>query len=483
MNLKYTITEGTIIGDDKSCEIPFALVSEENGVYFIETFLKEGFYDDTYFSKRFSLIGKTEKGYQIEIEDLTFTLYKHHNHKAKFVCRNFVKLTEIERNSLDEDSKEIEYNILFVEIEGFKTKFANHTDVKKFRQYGKVDDFNVNFDYTSCSLCIQIEGYEENYFHLIFSQSKTDNTILIDFTKNGGYGLLTYKHFQVFKKQFLGFLSFLNGGNVSIRRELTGNFYTIDGSDSHIVYNYSFTKNSNSYTSDYIPINEHHSYSSSIFQRAFNYSFNEFYHNDLKLDLISTVSSLNSAFTTSGMHQSYSILINALEKLSTNYQISLGNFDENLIDNKVWEDNIKPALIKVLENQKSDINSTNKDAFRIFKSKLGDLNRRKNSTVQKMYDLLKFGCIPINQNVENLVTSERHTAVHNGEFGENFTEMFINFQKLDHILRDIILNIIDYRSYRKHIHEYASLEERKKAYPERIQKNVTYLCSQPFREE
>jgi hypothetical protein len=481
LNLKYTITEGKIIGENINCEIPFALVSEENGLYFIETFLKEGFYDKSSFSKRFSLIGKTEKGYRIEIEDLTFTLYQHNNHKAKLVCRNYVKLTEIERNSQDEEDEEIEDSILFLEIEGFRTKFANHTDIKKYRQYGKVDDFNVNFDHTSCSLYIQIEGYEENYFHLIFSQSKTDDSILIDFTKNGGYGRLTYKHFQIFKEQFVGFLSLLNGGNVFIRKELTGNSYTVDGSDSHIVYNYSFTKNSSNYSSNYIPINEHHSYSSSIFYNAFSYSFNQFYHNDLKLDLISTVSSLNSAFITSGIHQAYSILINALEKLCTNYQMSIGEFDENLIDNKVWEENIKPTLIKVLESQKAEINSTNINAFRIFKSKIGDLNRRKNSTVQKMYDLLKFGFIPINQNVENLVTNERHSAVHNGEFGEDYTEMIINFQKLDHILRDIILNVIDYRGYRKCVYEYASLEERKEAYPERKRETITYVCSQQLR--
>lgn len=193
------------------------------------------------------------------------------------------------------------------------------------------------------------------------------------------------------------------------------------------------------------------------------------------------MSSLNSAFTTSGIHQAYSILINALEKLCTNYQISNGDFNENLIDSNVWEDSIKPALIKVLEAKKPEINSTNINAFKIFKSKLGDLNRRKNSTVQKMYDLLKFGFIPINQNVENLVTNERHSAVHNGEFGEDYTEMIINFQKLDHILRDIILNIIDYRSYRKSIHEYATLEERKEAYPERKRETITYVCSQQFR--
>lgn len=86
-----------------------------------------------------------------------------------------------------------------------------------------------------------------------------------------------------------------------------------------------------------------------------------------------------------------------------------------------------------------------------------------------MFDLLEFGCIPINENVENLVTKERHTAVHNGEFGLNETEMFINYQKLDHILRDLILNIIGYKSYRKSILEYASKEERSQALTKKIE--------------
>ena len=32
MNHVYTITKGTLIGDKKKCELPFALVFEENGV-------------------------------------------------------------------------------------------------------------------------------------------------------------------------------------------------------------------------------------------------------------------------------------------------------------------------------------------------------------------------------------------------------------------------------------------------------------------
>jgi len=460
LNHRYTITKGTLKGKDKTCKVPFALIFEENGIYFLETFLIKDFYENGDFSNTFDLFGITERGYEIEIKDLTFTLYQHNNYKAKFVCRNFIKLTEKEKSSFDVSHEDIEDSILFIEIEGFNTKFANHTETKRYRQYGEVDEFNLSFDYTTCLLIIHVNGFKENRFQLIFSKSKNNDNILIDFTKTDGYDRLSFIHFQSFKKQFISFLSMINGGNIIIRKELTGNSYKIDGSDSQIVYNFSLLRRNNSHTSDYVPINEHHSYSSLIFNQIFLNCFNSFYHYDIKFDLTSTINSINSSYTTSGIQQAYSILINALEKFSSNYQKSIIEHEENIVTVDIWDKTLKDQFLKILEDNKSVINSTNKKAYAMLKSKIGELNRRKNSTVQKMYDLLEFGCIPINENVEKLVTKERHTAVHNGEFGLNDTEMFINYQKLDHILRDLILNIIGYKSYRKSIFEYASKEER-----------------------
>ncbi len=480
MNHVYTIIKGNLKADKKSCSIPFGIVFEENGVYFLDTFLEEDFFKEGDFSKRFSLEGMTEKNYSIEMRDLTFTLFQHDNKKAKFVCRNYVKLTEQNRNPPEDETKE-EQSIFFLELDGFKTAFSDYTNIKKYTRYGEIDDFgNVNFDHTSCPMCIDMEGYKQNYFHLIFSKSSESGNVQIDFTKNGGYGRLTYNHYLAFRSQLIGFLSLLNGGQVRVKKELTGEFFRTDGTDAHIIYHYSFIKSENSNLSSYIPINEHHSYSSRIFHDAFFKCFNFYYHNDLDLEFTSIVSSINSSFTTPGIHQAYSILINALEKLCSNYQKSIDVFDENLIDLSTWENIIKPSMIEILDNHKSKINSTNKNAYGILKSQIGDLNRRKNSTVQKMYDLFEFAFIPRNENVNNLVNKERHNAVHNGFFGENSTENFINYQKLDHILRDIILNIIDYRGIRNSVYEYATAEEKEEAYPKRDFKFPTLYCSEPL---
>ena len=480
----YTILEGTLEGkvDDKikKSNLPFAIIFEENGVYFLETFLEKDFYNEDDFSFTFSITGKTEKDYLIEVTGLTYTSYRTLNHKARFICRDSIKLIET-KSELGRELTEKDDPLFFIEIEGFNTKFANRTEIKKIRKYGEIDNFDVNFDHTSTAMYIQLEGFTENYFHLVFYKSKINDNIIIDFTQNGGYGMLTYNHYKLFKDQFVGFLSLLNGGNVLVRRELTGKFYNTDGSNSHVTYIYSFNKKSNFISSEYVPIDYHHSYSSDIFFKAFLNCFNNYYHNDLKLELSSIVSALNQSFETPRIEESYAILINALEKLSTKYQEKNGQNQEIFVDDNYWDNIIKPQLLDVLNKNKSQILKSNKTAFNNFKAKIGDMNRKKNSTVEKMYELFSFACIPINKNVESLVIEERHTAVHNGTFGETFEEMFNNYYKLDHILRDIILNIINYRSYRKHVRQYATEEERKSAYPERIDKTEPYFCSQPYR--
>lgn len=481
MNHVYTITEGKLIEKEKECNLSFALVFEENGVYFLDTFLEDNFYEDGDFSKLFDLEGVTEKKYLIEIKGLTFTLYKHKNSKSRFVCRNFIKLTE-QKKELSEGEKDKEQSIFFLELEGFKTAFSDFTSIRKLRRYGEVDSFNVpNFDYTSCAMYIELDGYKQNYFHLIYSKSINRENIQINFTENGGYGRLTYKHYLEFKNQLIGFLSFLNGGQVQIRKELTGDYYLVDGSDAHVVYIYSYTKFENSNLSAYLPINEHHSYSSQIFQEAFFKCFNLYYKYDKILELTSTVNSLNEAYKTSGKQQAYSILINALEKLSSKYHNSIETVNDNLIDNHIWNEQIKPYLIEILDANKTKINSTNKNGYNIFKSKIGDINRKKNSTVEKLFDLLEFGCIPRNENVENLVNQERHNAVHNGAIGDSPKNMYINLQKLDHILRDLILNIIDYRKLRNPTCKYASSEEMNNAYPNKKMKVPTLYCTEPLR--
>ena len=61
---EYTITEGEIKCGELSCKILFALVFNDDGVFYIETFLpNEQFYEQTENTTFYRLVGKTEKGY------------------------------------------------------------------------------------------------------------------------------------------------------------------------------------------------------------------------------------------------------------------------------------------------------------------------------------------------------------------------------------------------------------------------------------
>ena len=95
---------------------------------------------------------------------------------------------------------------------------------------------------------------------------------------------------------------------------------------------------------------------------------------------------------------------------------------------------------------------------------LSNINNGK-STSKTIYDFLVFAKIPINKNVISLVKKERNMAVHEGKIGNKDEDMYQSYLKLDHILRDSILNIIGYFSYRNRNYLYATDEEYKNSNP------------------
>lgn len=457
----YTITKGEIKCGSFSCEIPFALVFDDNGVFYIETFLpNKQFYEQTKNIGFYSLIGKTEKGYDIEISKLSFHRLKYANLKLELICYGSLKLSDNRKEQRELDnSNQYDYSIYVIEVEGLKMEFAHHTTIERFRNDGKVDDLlNFDFDHTSCAMTINFSEKEGNYYKLIFTKNpKTDN-ILIDFSKHVGYNRLTYKNYLLIKDSFLSFLSFLNGGHVTVRKEMTGWFITTSGSEytnSQCVIIYSRKRETTKYLSNFIPANEHHSYSSSIVPHMFINCFDHYYRLNKQLDFISLVFSLNNSTETVGLEEKYFILITALEKLCSNYAKTIRQPKKTLIDKDTFINDIKPELEAVLEKFETVIKQDNLSAWAIFKSKIGNINKsNKAETSQKLYELFTYSRIPINNEVVSLIETERNQAVHEGVIGLTEHDRIKNYWKLDHILRDIILNLIDYRSYRNYTYKY-----------------------------
>jgi hypothetical protein len=170
---------------------------------------------------------------------------------------------------------------------------------------------------------------------------------------------------------------------------------------------------------------------------------------------MSLVFSLNNSTETIGLEEKYFILITALEKICTNYAKTIRQPNTTLIDKDTFINDIKPELDAVLKKYETIIKQDNLSAWAIFKSKIGNVNKSNNAeTSQKLYELFAYSKIPINSDVVSLIEKERNQALHEGIIGMTEQDRIKNYWKLDHILRDIILNLIDYKSYRNYTYKY-----------------------------
>lgn len=452
MELAYTITKGHISRKDKACTIPFALVFQEDGVYRVETFFDDPEFFDEKNIDGFILVGVTEKGFDIEIHNLRYTSYKIENRKADLICLDYLKISDNRERFPNRQAKKNPHQeplLCFIELEGFKTKFADSTNIKNFRNYGGERFPRIEFDHTACALTFNPPHFGENYFKLIFKKSPFNENMIIDFTYHKGYGKMTLQTYEAMKTDFLFFLSFMNGGQVSIRRELMGEFYQADAKDSQVVKIYSFKKKSEEICDDYIPINEHRSYTGRIFSDMFLVCFDRYYQINKKLNLNALVFSINNSIQTVGIEEGYYILITALEKISSQFAKSNLKESKTLISKESFE-SIKVDLYSTLKKYEASIKSEDKTAYDNFKSRIGGINKNNNDTAQRIIDFFNYAKIPINESVRKLIDEERNQAVHEGEIGNTGKEKGENYWKLDHILRDAILNMIGYTSYRKH---------------------------------
>ena len=393
----YTIISGYVEVDKKQCNIPFALIFENDGVLHIESFFeKQDFYDGVKGLNYYRLIGKTEKGYDIECEGLFCTRYKYSNQKVNFICDKYIKLV----NNRDEvpkveNSTLIETPIYFSEIEGLKMHFGDHTETEQYRNSGKVDNLlNIEFDHTECSFVFNHPDFIGNHHKIVFFKNPVNKNILIDFRSPKGYSELTYKKYQIFKKDLLHFLSFINGSQVRLRKELLGETLKIKlgnrGFDAQTIIIYSYKRITENHCNDYLPVDIHHSYTSEIFHKAFLNGFDKFYHLNKTLDFGKLIFSLNSTNNV-GLDERYFILITALERISKNYSKNNVGETKHLIDDKYFKDCLKPERKSLITKHKSEIIKSNKSAWNIFNSKIGDLNRRNISeTSQKLYQLLNI---------------------------------------------------------------------------------------------
>jgi hypothetical protein len=460
MKIIYTILNGKIECEEHSSDIDFGLVFEQDGVINIETYITDkSFFEKTEKSNNYyKIIGITEKGYDIICSHLFCNSYSYENCKGKFTCNS--KITVIDNKEPEkykEDDQPLDKSIFFAELEGLNTKFANHTSIQKHRGTQKIDIFpGFTFDHTNISFMFNHPDIIGNYYSVVLIENPENNNIIIDFRNKEGYCRFSNFIYETMRNELLSFLSFINGASVRLRKELKGYYYSDKGNnifDSQEVILYSFKQEKENNQNDYFPINDHHSYSSEIFSKMFLQGFDKFYQLNKLLDFQSLIFSLNNT-NTNGLNERYYILITALERVCKNYTENSSN-SKHLIDENIYQTMIKPRFKEFFNTLKKEVVIKDKSAWKIYSSKLGDLNRRNNKdTKQKIYSFLEYSNINLNKSVINLIEIERNDAVHEGIIGRNDEEEINNYLKLDHILRDCIANLIEYNGIRKRKFDY-----------------------------
>jgi hypothetical protein len=411
MSLVYTIKSGYLECQEEKLDIPFALVFLENGIYRIEILLPNNdFYNKYKFNYYYKLFGVTEKNYAIECTGLELTSHDGGTNKVIFICDNYIKLTNEDENQDEIKDEKTRERIFFIELENFKTKFGNFNHRNNILGNHSVYSKSI-LDHTETGWVIDNLENNGNYFKLKIIQKPNSENILIDFRSDNNHCKLYYDDYLKIKKDLISILSFVNGGNVIVRSELMGDYYSQNnhGFDSHIKINYSREIIKDYSHNDYIEINSHHSYSDSIFREIFFKCFRNFQKMNKLLDFDSLIFSLNIASQSKGLDERYFILITALERITKKY--SKLNIDVNLfhIDNKLFENEIKGNLIKAIENLKT----IDHKSWSTMKSIVTNLNKKhKGSTTNSLRDFLHYTKIPINGNVKNLIGPERNNAVH-----------------------------------------------------------------------
>lgn len=478
MSLVYTITSGYLECQNEKVNIPFALVFLEDGIYRVEiNLVDDSLYQKYKFSNYYKLVGVTEKKYEIEFEGLFLTEHKSYNSKIELRLEGSVNLVKPDSNKCDNEEENYRERIWLVELENFKTSFANFTQIARSKDFSRVDSSFTNniLDHTETTLIIDNLKDNGNYFRVRIIQKMNSENLLFDFRDDEGHCKLYYDDYLSIKKDLISLLSFMNGAAVKIRKEYTGEFYgqSNTGYHSHKEINYSFLNKYNDNYNNYLQINYHHSYSDRIFWEIFNNCFSKFRHFNEMLDLDSLIFSLNISTQTTGLKERYFILITALEKIAKKYSDSITQEPGYFIDNEVFEKEIKAKLLDSV----LPVKQINKEAWNRMNSILSNLNRNTSSS-KNLLEFLIFAKIPISASVKKMIKKERNSAVHEGNIGNNNEEMWNNYLKLDHILRDVILNLMGYFGDRNRKGLYATIEEFEQANPKYINRVSNIIIKQ-----
>lgn len=424
----YRLVEGKIVVDDKVEEFHFAQIKDDNGTIFAEVFLKRDHcllldlvWKDV--KPNIEIIGFTHEATKVTLLKLELVeISQDHGLFATLVCQDRVILKKKSRFGQTESLK-----IFFIELEGLELVHAEKFESAISNGYYSIDlnavtSFQISFD-------------SNQFTAKLFNHPDINiNSKILEFNS-----FIEWELFHLHEPCFVSFLSFLNGAEVKIRTIYTGEYFSKNKLDSQQVEIRSFNKIKNQPVSDYLPILNKYRESKDQLDRMFSL-FERFEEEDNLLDFRSLIYYLNRAHEIPSLEQKVFTLVIALEEIGSKFLESYPQTSSTIVPPSIFK-NIKQSLLETMKSYKQEVNDT--DKLNKLLSKIGDLNFQKVDTKEKFFRLFDHCLIRRTSSINELVV-KRNQAIHEGNIGQNIDEKWDLYFRLDHVLRDIILNRIGY---------------------------------------
>jgi hypothetical protein len=325
-------------------------------------------------------------------------------------------------------------NLFFIKLEGLKMSFSNNTDVQAYRNHKEISWHLLQDYFWDHSVCvIKIGGVE----YKTIWRKDIDEEIIIEFLfQEYQYQSMPYAVYTAVKNDFISLLSFLNGAEVRVREEYTGDYFSQPKLDSQIKHLYSFRKEKPRSYNAFIPLDDEWFKAHNIINRVFMWDFNRYRFWNSKLDFNSIIYILGNAQQIPSIDERVFIQMILLERLSDSYALINPISNPKLIDEEIFSI-IKNELNQVLEKNETKLTVSQ---FSTIKSRLFGLNDGKRQRTDiKIVSMLQEVGIEITNEIRKVINEDRHTIIHKGEIGSRKT-----FEILDRLLRQVIINLIKY---------------------------------------
>jgi len=402
---------------------------------------------DKYFWGNHSIRGRDRHLFHYEFSSIRFRQISYGvTGHAKLIClgscTKFAK--EITDYQIPENS-----SIYYLELEGLQIEFESRTQTRKFDEFQKEEHYSHSeFNYTTTQLYLPDDHIENVYkAGLIIKFMKNENVdnVILHFDSDIKPVIhVSFTEYQAFKGNLISFLGMINGGEVEVKKEYFGRSFRINGLGAEIERTYFGNSINTTSISNYIPIRDPFLRQERILNKAMD-AFPDFCKLNMTYDLSSTIDLLNDTNNSKTIEQRFYGLISSFERLSHKHVYLINDHKDEIIENETL-DQLISEYMDVLAKYSDSLED--KELEGRIKQIVRGLKRKRKNSVYKMFKILDDYNVATNDRIVRLIKVFRHTSVHEGEFGDSIDEKTKNYLLLDKLLRDIILNMIDYKGIR-----------------------------------